>query len=84
MPLGFNLYCSVSPDEMQALQRVVDAARELCLVSSDPRDAAGACGLRPDLRNLPTTDLAVALSVLDGVRMRRNRSDGRGGTLEPS
>ena len=86
MPLGFNLYCSVSPEEMQALQRVVRAARELCLVSAsdDPGDGAAASGIRSDSQDPATAELAEALSVLDAVRTRRNRRDGRGaGTLAP-
>jgi hypothetical protein len=86
VPLGFNLYCSVSPEEMQALQRVVGAARELCLVSAsdDPGDGAAASGIRSDSQDLATADLAEALSVLDAVRTRRNGSDGRRvGTLAP-
>ena len=85
MPLGFNLYCSVSPDEMQALQRVVGAARELCVLSplNDGDGAAvSEAQLRP--RDLAVSELAEALSVLDAVRTRRNGSDTRsGGTLAP-
>jgi hypothetical protein len=86
VPLGFNLYCSVSPDEMEALQRVVGAARELCVVSpSDDRgDGAAASGIRLGPRDLAITELAEALSVLDAVRTQRNRSDGRSaGTVAP-
>ena len=86
MPLGFNLYYSVSHDEMRALQRVVGAARELCLVSASdvPGDGAAASGFRSDSQDLATTDLAEALSVLDTVRTRRNGSDSRRvGTAAP-
>jgi hypothetical protein len=80
VPLGFNLYCSVSPDEMQAFQRVVGAARELCVVSvsDDGRDGGAASGIRSELRDRATTELAEALSVLDAVRTRRTGSDGAG------
>jgi hypothetical protein len=85
VPLGFNLYCSVSPDEMQALQRVVGAARELCVLSpSDDGDGAALSEAQLRPRDLAVSELAEALSVLDAVRTRRNGSDARsGGTLAP-
>jgi hypothetical protein len=70
VPLDFNLYCSVSPDEMRALERVVSAARELGVASASDDGSK--------------TELAHALSVLDAVRTRRNGHNGRrAGTLVP-
>jgi hypothetical protein len=69
VPLDFNLYCSVSPDEMRALQRVVGAARELCV------------GFAP---NGAHAELRESLSDLDTVRRRRTkRLDRPSGTLAP-
>ena len=84
MALGFNLYYSVLPDEMRALERVVAAARA-CVVSAsdDPGDGA-ASAIRSDSQDFATTELAKALSVLDAARTRPNRSDRRpDGTLVP-
>ena len=69
MPLDFNLYYAVSPDEMRARQRVVGAARELCVgFASD--------GAHAELRE--------SLSDLDIIRTRRTkRLDRPGGTLAP-
>lgn len=69
MPLDFNLYRSVSAEEMRALQRVIGAAREL----SD--------GFAP---NWARAELRESLSDLDTVRRRRTkRLDRPGGTLAP-
>jgi hypothetical protein len=69
VPLDFNLYCSVSPEEMRALQRVVSVARELRV------------GFAP---NGAHAELRKSLSDVDTVRPRRTkRLDRPGGTLAP-
>ena len=85
MALGFNLYYSVPPDEMRALERVVAAARACVVSASDePGDGAAASAIRSDSQDLATTELEDALSVLDALRMRRKGDHGpRPGTLAP-
>ncbi len=85
MPLDFNRYCSVSPEEMRALQRVVRAARGLCSVSaSDDGDPAAARrGFRTQLLSRTEAELADSLSVLDSVRKRQNGGNHHTATPAP-
>ena len=86
MPLDFDLYCSVSPDEMRALQRVVGAARELCVgfASNGAGDAPAGQGVHGLSRSRAEAELAESLLDLDAVRTHRNsRLDRPAGTLAP-
>jgi hypothetical protein len=83
--LDFNRYCSVSLEEMRALQRVVGAARELCGVSaSDDADRAAARpGVRTGLLSRAEAELADSLSALDSVQTGQNGRNQHAATLAP-
>ena len=86
MSLDFDLYCSVSRDEVRALRRVADAARELSVLSVSERedDGAAGSGIRSESLDLARTELADALSALDAIRESRNGHNGvDAGTLIP-
>jgi hypothetical protein len=83
VPLDFTLYRSVSPEEMDALQRVVAAARELDRIpvndsagQTDAHDRNGA-----ESRENARHELSRSLAALHAARTRRK--DGEAGGLAP-
>jgi hypothetical protein len=84
--LDFDLYYSVSPEEMEALERVVDAARELARppTTDGAGQTTGRGGNGSGSRSLAQPDLTRSLAALDAVRAHRNSRNGRrAGTLAP-
>lgn len=79
--LSFNLYHSVSSDEMEALQRVVAAARALDGARGSEGSSQTTRRHENGIDRRSLAELARSLAALDAVRAQRHRR--QSGTVAP-